>query len=83
MDPQVARVQISREERHLILAGYNIHGPRWGIVVTYVQQNAAQGGQIAELYQQRNNAQLMRRVREAMARDVARYDLTVHVIILT
>ena len=74
MDRQVARAQISREERHLILAGYNVHGPQWGNVVHYVQQNAAQDGPIARLYLERNNVQLRRRVREALARDVARYD---------
>lgn len=65
MDRQAAGTPIPRQERHLILAGYNIYGPQWGLVVSYVQRNAP-GGPIAELYQHRNTVQLRRRVREAM-----------------
>ena len=68
----VQRVQISREERHLIIDAYRVHGGQWGGIVDHVLQHADPQGPVVQYYLRRNNEQLRRKVRDAIHRDVAR-----------
>ena len=54
---RVVAVRVTVEERHLILAGYDLHRNNWHLVVEYVMQHADNNGPIYRQYMTRTPTQ--------------------------